>query len=233
MDKMQENVLYLGMAYDIMAPLLLVPNLTTLYVIDKFDTFFSPDGTFEGQKRDIVNILINGSDIDSHSRKIFMEESNDIHYLENKAKIISEKDDGKVWRLKFEYMDQVRNLVFYHHRDFLEEWPVEIVNVRHVMVMGSFGWYCFRMGDYDCSKALKSMLKERTTESFRFYALWFTHKHFPYKTVVKCGKERQGTEIGIVEVTEKENPKWIRQIYHPDYVNRNISRKEYFDRYLK
>ena len=50
------NVLYLGMVYDIMAPLLLVPNLTTLFVIDIFDHHFSKDGTWSGQKEDIKEI---------------------------------------------------------------------------------------------------------------------------------------------------------------------------------
>ena len=36
-DTQEVNVLYLGMADDIMTPLLLVPELTNLYVIDQFD----------------------------------------------------------------------------------------------------------------------------------------------------------------------------------------------------
>lgn len=224
------NVLYLGMADDIMSPLLLVPNLTILYVIDKFDSYFSPDSTFDSQKNDIINALSNGSDLDKRSRKIYNDDS--VHFLEGKSKIISNIDDGKVWRLQFEYMDKIRNLIYYHHRDFLEEWPNEIMNITHVMTMGSFGWYCFKMQDYDC-QILKSMLHSRTSKSFNFYALWFTHDHFSYKITIKCGKERDGTEIGMITIDNKKDTKWIRKLYRPDYVDRSISRKEYFNLYLK
>ena len=49
----KENVLYCGMADDILTPLILVPNLTTLFVIDKFDSAFAKNNTWEGQKEDI------------------------------------------------------------------------------------------------------------------------------------------------------------------------------------
>lgn len=226
------NVLYLGMADDIMPPLLLVPDLTTLYVIDKFDKRFSPDSTFYSQKNDIFNTLSNGSDLDKRSRKIYNDNDDSLHFLEGKSKIISNVDDGNVWRLQFEYMNKIRNLIYYHHRDFLEEWPSEIIDIKHVMTMGSFGWYCFKMREYDC-KVLKSMLHSRTSKSFNFYALWFTHAHFQYKITINCGKERNGTEIGMITIHDKKDQKWIRKLYRLDYIDRSISRREYFNLYLK
>ena len=48
---MIDNVLYLGMADDIMSPLLLLPDISTIYVIDMFDRYYSSDGTFNSQKK--------------------------------------------------------------------------------------------------------------------------------------------------------------------------------------
>lgn len=208
------------MAYDIMAPLLIVPKVETIYVIDLFDRCFSSDRTFEGQKNDIKGFLLNGSDEHSYSRKIHMEdedpetldESDFIHHLKHKSKIINDTDDGTVWRLKFKYGERQIDLIFYHHRDFLITWPDEIQNVGHVMTMGSFGWFCFE--ENDCTILIK-MLETRTIKPFRFYSLWFVHKHFPYKLKIKSGMERRGEKIGMIEIDQTDYKGWIYQIYEP------------------
>ena len=51
------------------------------------------------------------------------------------------------------------------------------------------------------------MFNERTTEIFDYYALYFSHQQFN-KLVIKCGKERDGTEIGKHTV-DKQKPDWI------------------------
>ena len=61
------KVLYLGMAHDIMSPLLLVPNVKTIYSIDSFDPCFSSDKTWEGQKQDIKQVLTQGNDFDTRT----------------------------------------------------------------------------------------------------------------------------------------------------------------------
>ena len=68
-------MLYLGMAGDIMAPLLLNPNVKTIYVISKFMSHFSSKGTWTSQKDDIRQILVNGNDNNTYSRDIYIEDS--------------------------------------------------------------------------------------------------------------------------------------------------------------
>ena len=95
--------------------------------------------------------------------------------------------------------DQERELIYYHHRDFLATWPEEITNISHIMGQGSV--------DTDVINKIKGltfrkMFEERTTEVFYYYALYFSHKHFD-KLIIKCGKERDGTEIGKCKVDKK------------------------------
>ena len=203
------NVLYLGMANDIMAPLLLVPNLSQLYVISKFDSAFCSGRTWESQMQDIRNYLTNGSDTGSYSYDIFIKDyvfqfpkkklCKDYHYLEGPSTIISEEYDDTVWRMKFRYNGKERELIYYHHRNFLATWPEEITNISHIMGQGSV--------DTDVINKIKGltfrkMFEERTTEVFYYYALYFSHKHFD-KLIIKCGKERDGTEIGKCKVDKK------------------------------
>lgn len=47
-NKPSTNILYLGMADDIITPFMLVPHLDVLYIIDWFDEAFSKDMTSEG-----------------------------------------------------------------------------------------------------------------------------------------------------------------------------------------
>jgi hypothetical protein len=74
---MKDIVLYCGMADDILTPFLLIPNLKTLYVIDKFDRAFSKDRTLEGQHREIVSILKAGNDQNSFHRYICLKYNDD------------------------------------------------------------------------------------------------------------------------------------------------------------
>lgn len=209
------NILYLGMANDIMSPLLLVPDFDILYVIDKFDFHFSSDRkTFKRQKQDIKDVLIEGSDKTSFW-KIFHEEDSHIrctHYLETPSTIIDESDDGTVWRLKFNYNDKIRELVFYHHRDFLIEWPIEIQNISHIMCMGALSWTTFV--EKDCTILLK-ILEERTLKPFYFYALHFMHKHFPKWFIVMNGNERNGIKVARTQI--KNMSKWEKKIYGQQY----------------
>jgi hypothetical protein len=207
------NVLYMGMADDILAPLLLVPELTTLFAIDKFDKCFSKDKTWKGQKEDIKQILLNGSDIDSHSRQIDIECGNDkdIYYLVAKSFIIEDKDTGYVWRLKFKYNNIERQLVYYHHRDFLIKWPDDIKDISHVMYMGAFRWDYFNLRS---SYILISMLETRTLVPYYIYGATFCHKHFPEHLMIGAHSAEDGG-ISRIQVSDMTTHKWIEQIYRP------------------
>ena len=205
----QERVLYLGMANDIMSPLLLAPNLLKLYVISKFDNAFCSGGTWESQMQDIRNYLTNGNDKGSYSYDLFIKAyvvlfpkkklCKDYHYLEGPSTIISEEYDDTVWRLKFLYNDQERELIYYHHRDFLTTWPEDITNISHIMGQGSVDTDVINKKE---GLTFRKMFEERTTEVFYYYALYFSHKHFD-KLIIKGGQQRDGTEIGKCKVDKK------------------------------
>ena len=199
------------MAYDIMSPLLLVPDFDILYVIDMFDRCYASDTkTFKRQKQDIKDILINGNDDNSHSKKIHENYSHIrmVHYLETPSTIIDESDDGYTWRLKFNYNDKVRELIFFHHRNFLIEWPSEIQNISHIMCMGAYAW-----DNFPEQGAILEMFKNRTTKPFWFYALHFMHEHFPEFIHIYNGKEREGKKIAKVKIDSMDNFKEL--VYEP------------------
>lgn len=221
------TVVYLGMATDIMAPLLLVPEVTTLFVIDWLDEAFSPDGTFEGQKREIKNTLTDGNDERTRGRMIYLEAEEEereemddieaylrengfwIHYLPEKAQILSEQDNGQCWRLQFSLNRILRELVFYHERNFFDEWPSEIVNVDHVMTMGA-------STDNDLGEfpaMLAKMITERTKDHFVYHALWHLHSHAPQKRTILRGDRRCGDAIASFPVTNKSSKDWFKQLY--------------------
>ena len=129
--RLETRVLYLGMAEDIINPLRLEPNLTTLFVIDAGEEFM----TWEESKGEIKETLILGSDkysFDRYSILASREAENgtfvrrsgvkkraaldasaiSINYLAGPATIISEEDSAKgPWRLKFLYSGLARELI--------------------------------------------------------------------------------------------------------------------------
>ena len=65
------NVLYLGMAFDIMSPLLLIPDLDTIYAIDLVDTSYGLP-SWDLHKAEMRLILTCGSDEKSQCRRNFL-----------------------------------------------------------------------------------------------------------------------------------------------------------------
>lgn len=210
------NVLYLGMADDIMAPLLLVPELTTLFAIDLFDPCFSIDETWEGQKEDIKQILTNGNDKNSLFSKIRgkfykTNKTKEIYYLKSKSIIIEDIDNENVWKLKFIYDNIERQLIYYHHQDFYETWPNEINNITHIMTMGAEYW------PYDNKKRkmILQMLHDRTTDYYYFYALSSWHEHFPIQLNFISGAEDGRGNVARLDVNKKNNSSdWLRNIFN-------------------
>ena len=226
-----KNILYLGMGSNIMYPLLIMPDLDNIYVIDEGDICFQRDRTFEGLKEDVCEILTRGDDKNSHSRGIYMnclEKGNDtwyeydhledelkecpqenhIHYLEGPSKILKNEDDGNIWRLDFIYDGKERHLVHYHGRNFLEEWPEEIQMVSHVICIGSFGWKYLSKSISDIvsqeeQETIVRMLDDRTTSSFIFTALAFNHLFFPEHYILKHGNHRNGDRLASYTVKYK------------------------------
>lgn len=135
-----EIILYLGMADDIMGPLLMFPNVKTIFVICKFDKAFSSKKTWKSQKGDIKKVLKRGKKkCNGGYSKELNEETDVVHYLDGKSKILEEEDDenSQRWYLKFLYNGQERELIYFHHRDFSSDWPNEIQKVEAVICTGA------------------------------------------------------------------------------------------------
>jgi len=185
-------VLYCGMADDILAPLILEPNLDIIYVIDRFDSAFAKDHTWEGQMEDILTVMKNGNDETSHHREIYLQyDSNtDICALSEACTVVSEDDNGTCWTVEFSYLGKDRKLYYYHHRDFIEEWPSEVQDVNAVMSMGAeFPLYDTR---------LKKNIHERTDRKCLYYALDFLHEYFPCKVADSIIRRRE--EVGVAHI---------------------------------
>lgn len=218
----EENIMYGGMAEDIMAPMLLVPNFDKIYVVSLFDSAFSKKGTWKSQKDDIKRILKNGNDKNTH-RKYIRDKYPDkkgeqkvIFHLRGKSKILQEEDVDNRWYLKFEYMDNIRKLIYFHDTNFLKDWPSEIQNITHVMFMGSFSFNVGSDIDFvdmkrDYLKLFK-MFKERCTTPMYLYALSFNHPHFEKKLCVKCGTSVKGDKINVLKLQDKKSKGNIKLI---------------------
>jgi len=139
------NVLYLGMSGDIITPLLLFPDVITLYAINKISKrhSYNKDKTWEEYKDDMKRILLEGNDKNSwyyhngynESRK----ESNNIILLKTPCQIISESDDieRRIWTLQFIYNGLPRFLIYYYECDFMHEWPKNIININRLLIINT------------------------------------------------------------------------------------------------
>jgi len=204
-DNKEVNVVYLGMENDIMAPLLLVPDLTTLYIMQHLDSAFSREGTYDSLKADIKQTLIDGSDENSWGREISLEfykgpltQENNIHYLKTKSTIINESDDGNVWRMEFLYDNIPRKLVFFKEYNFEEPWPEEIKNIKHILGLGAIT-LAFSL-EYESGELIQ-MFCERTISPWNYYEYFHPGDKIKIKNsvvkLIKKGDNRNGNEITI------------------------------------
>lgn len=214
------KVLYLGMATDIMAPLILVPDLDIIYVMNVLDTEFG--GSWEQHKTKIITILEQGSDegIKNPDRDYPPKSNNpikDIHTLEGPSKIISNTDDSKIhldakWELEFIYNGKTRKLIYYHEFNFAYieyEWPKEINSISHILWNGSYCWDFLMEDDCD-SKMVRKMMSERMLPEAYLYALSFNHKWFPEHIWIYDGHELDGHSIAKLKVNFTK-PDWWKQ----------------------
>jgi len=184
MSKM--NILYCGMADDILTPLLLVPNFDKLYVICIFDSAFALNGTFDGQKKDIINCLQNGNDkISKHAQvgkwaeERYGRKPQKNTKIQEKCKILNQTDKKSCWKLTFSYCGKTKELIYFHHTDFIAEWNDEIKDIKHIMTMGA-------PFPYKKTQLLK-MLKERCTKDCKIYDQFTITKEIKKTTINRFG----------------------------------------------
>ncbi len=160
---MKEKVLYCGMADDILTPLILVPNLSKLFAIDLFDKAYAKNNTWNGQKDDILQCLIKGNNKNSHHREIYLHynKNTKIYDINEPCLIINEKDNDKCWIVDFTYKGIQRQLVYFHHTNFIANWDKQINGISHLMCMGAE----FPMRE----TLLNKMIRERCISNCKFY----------------------------------------------------------------
>lgn len=230
------NVLYLGMAHDIMAPLLLVPDLDKLYVMNSLDNEY---GSWEEHKMRIRNTLKQGDDKNIANNFYFGKNAENltpsgrawknVHTLAGPSDIISDKDTevhecitgsdeynkfcytNSVWRLTFMYNGKIRQLIYYYNFNFAHyEWPEEIQNIQHFIWNGAYSWES--MTEYPDEEKLRQMTMERAAPEAYVYALSFNHKKFPEHMWVYNGHERYGHSIAKMKLNFSD-PNWWKKNY--------------------
>lgn len=184
------NVLYAGMALDIITPLELVPHLDNLYVMDLFDGCYvhnydkPSDITINDQRNDIIEMLVTGYFFISDG------EGGIIKIQKLPAKIISDVRTDTKWILIFNFEDKIRNLTVYTMEYQINEWPKEINNLQYIFSIGA----AFSCEDDDkerenCISNITRMIKTRTTQKF-IYIIgipWGTNQREVYNV---CGDEK-------------------------------------------
>lgn len=134
-------ILYCGMADDVLSPIIIAPKFEKLFAIDLFDAAYTPEATgrWEQQKKEILNLLEAGNDEKSWHLRVYRKNHQNwpITKLKGKCQILQQVDDGRRWQVTFLYMGLQRELIYFHHRNFYDPWPDEIVGVTHLMSMGA------------------------------------------------------------------------------------------------
>lgn len=210
------NVLYLGMATDIMAPLLLVPDLDNLYVLNSTDPAY---GSWEEHTHHIRTVLTQGND-KGFSNPYDLEENPDsrnwknVHALEGPSRIVHDEDipDSKcltgspisdqhcythsVWKLQFMYNGKIRNLIYYYNFYFTSyAWPTDIQNIHYYIWNGAYRWDLLKEGEI-----VREMTEERAAPNAYVYALSFNHTEFPEHIWVYNGHERYGQSVAKMKL---------------------------------
>ena len=198
-----KQVLYLGMALDIISPFHLIPDFETLYVINKIDKAY---GTKEQHKEEILSILAHGTDkYAKHAinHRLYMVTDHPvlkgiIRSIGSPATNIHVLEEDEPWHISFKQNGIKRHLYYYFNIDFNTTWPSKIKNIGHVIWIGANCWDLQR----DNPESIRMM--ETRTRSPYIYALEFNHKKFPTKVWVPINYEGdpRGELVGILQITD-------------------------------
>ena len=234
------NVLCIGLSEgcEIISHLMLIPELTTLYIIDNLLEFAEGNENnikllLEEQKEEIRNILIAGNDESADWRKTPLfgwydhdtDEEHElktkdvpINYLKTKSEIVSDTDNGKVWRLKFIYDNVLRTIVYYHRKNYHDDWSSEIVNIKHIISSIPI-WRCVYSIGIDNFNNFIKMLETRTRSVWTFYggSLW---KHFQIQLKINYGWNPTESYF-VKQINKISNRLWKFQLFPADWITRD------------
>ena len=202
MSSYETNVLYLGMGYDIISPLLLVPDFNTLFAIDH-TLDYSKYSNITKVKENIRELL----------KERFGNE-------EDPIEILRDEDDGEVWDFVFVYQDKPRKLRYYHHRDYKKEWPSDIRDISQLLFIGSWTAYRGAFSDkingkrWKNDKVLLKMIKERCKDTIKIYAHAPSHYFYPEKISLP-GLSSGRPRLVSSRVIDLESEDWVKELYPP------------------
>jgi len=195
------TVLYCGMADDIINPLMAVPDVDTIFAIDRFDAAFCTNGTLESQREDILTILREGHDKLSQHAVVGYPTTD----LPDGPAVILEvteertrRDQPWRWEVRFEYGGKERKLVVFS-QDFYQDWPEEVTDVDHLMSMGA----PFEFWDH---RDMVYMMLQRLSPHIRYYRQASIHhmEAGAYDSVVARARDMLGVVEGAgIEWMEK------------------------------
>lgn len=205
MSSYETNVLYLGMGYDTISPLLLVPNFSTLFAIDLTSDHseWEQDSKITKVKENIRELL----------EGRFGDEKDPIE-------ILRDEDNGEVWDFVFDYEDKPRKLRYYHHRDYKKEWPSDIRDISQLLFIGSWTAYRGAFSDkingkrWKNDKVLLEMIKERCKDTIKIYAYAPTHYFYPEKISLP-GLSISRSRVVSSRVIDLESEDWVKELYPP------------------
>lgn len=183
------NVLYLGMANDILSPFCLIPDIENIYVIDLFDTFISPENSRNSQRKAIIDVLVKmGFDIinenllashktdHSYYIKFFKdrikfatpEESIEDYQYEIDLMKNEQSMEGE-WTIMFKHPKQtvIRQLKIFSS-NFYTKWDDQITEITDVLGMGAITTDSILENKYR-KILINRMLNERTKNQFTLY----------------------------------------------------------------
>tara|TARA_R110002072_G_scaffold45565_1_gene126605 strand:+ start:14193 stop:15026 length:834 start_codon:yes stop_codon:yes gene_type:complete len=141
-DKTEKNVLYLGMGYDIITPLILYPEVEKIFVMDLFHPTYSSDETLVGQRNDIVGMLVDGSNItsltdDPGDDRPFLELTEPCTILHQAIYPYNGQEDGR-WEISFQYNGKLRTLIVCTADFYSTPWPVDFFDIEVLIGFGAF-----------------------------------------------------------------------------------------------
>ena len=225
METTQINVMYFGMAIDIVGPMQLVPDFDTIYTINTVDPCIGFGGSIKNTIKIIKIILETGKNIyalpEGKDLGLFSDDMNIIidvvspsiiinetfydydNNIINEIDISEEKSMIK-WHLKFNYDGKIRNLIYYFNYNFTCEWPHPIININHFLFQGSYDFSNLKKVYFNDSPDMLviHMIETRSRMPLSIYGLEVFNPLMPYKKQIKyCSFEASECVSDIAYIT--------------------------------
>lgn len=228
---MGTNVMYFGMAIDIVGPMQLVPDFDTIYTINCVDKCANYGGSITNIVKIIKLILTTGKNIyalpEGKDLGLFSDDKNIVidvvspstiineTYYDYNDNIVSEIDDsedgGIKWHLTFNYNGKNRDLVYYFNYNFRSKWHHSIININHILFQGSYDFYRLNNRFNETSGEEEEntpdtivirMIETRSIMPVSIYGLEVFNPLMPYKKKIKyCSFEERYCLQNIAYIT--------------------------------